>query len=385
MANNPYLKDPGLHYPGAPGLSFSNYIQQCQALIQHNRLDLTQTTAETIISANSPYDLLPTTAPAKVGALLVHGLLDSPFVMKDIALGLQAQGLHTRSLLLPGHGTVPGALLNIQYQDWLQTLEYGIESLSQEVDQIFLVGYSTGATLALHHLLQNPSAQIAGLIMLAPAIKICSPFESIQQWPLLLGQYWERAKWLYISEENDYAKYQSIPFNAGHQVYLLAQAVLAMSAEKKLRHPILSIIAEDDKTVSTKATLQYLEHYAPKHSQQLIYTRHDLTSHDARVVKRPAIYKDDGIINFSHIALPNAPRNPHYGNQGDYSLASHIEENLKNGSRYVYGASNNVKNKFNSLFYYLGLNPHLQLRLTFNPDFEFMQQTIHEFISTTLD
>ena len=76
------------------------------------------------------------------GALLVHGLTDSSFVMRDVAQVLQSYPscLLIRAIVLPGHGTVPGDLLETRYQDWLKTLEYGINSFKGTVQELYQIG-----------------------------------------------------------------------------------------------------------------------------------------------------------------------------------------------------------------------------------------------------
>ena len=48
-----------------------------------------------------------TTAEPRGGALLIHGLTDSPYSMRAIAERLHAAGYYTLSLRMQGHGTVP--------------------------------------------------------------------------------------------------------------------------------------------------------------------------------------------------------------------------------------------------------------------------------------
>ncbi len=82
--NNSALQDPQIKYPiYHMDLGFSEYILQCKALIQRTRADLAQNPqAEKIIEANTPYELKPRDNKTySHGALLIHGLLDSPFVM----------------------------------------------------------------------------------------------------------------------------------------------------------------------------------------------------------------------------------------------------------------------------------------------------------------
>src|SRR6185295_19892936 len=107
MTDSRLYIDPQIPYPHDPNISFKESREQCKNLIAHYRLDLTQD-SQKIIDANAPFELHPQTKP-RYGALLIHGLLESPFHMQDIGKHLCTQGLLVRSLLLPGHGIVPGA------------------------------------------------------------------------------------------------------------------------------------------------------------------------------------------------------------------------------------------------------------------------------------
>jgi esterase/lipase len=382
------FQDPRIKYPSDDhDLAFADYIAECRTIIQNNRTDLKQyPDAEKVIAANTPFELKPEhpiTAPLRYGALLIHGLLDCPFVMRDIANELQSQGLLVRSILLPGHGTTPAALLNVKYQDWLQATHYGIQSLSKEVDKIFLVGFSTGASLALYHSLQATYDNIAALILLAPAIKI-SPFSCITNLPPKLRSLSKRFEWLQITKEDDYTKYQSMPLNAAYQVYLLTQQIKRVSDVTFLKHPVFVGISADDQTVSSTATIQYFREHSPKKSRMLVYTNRPNQLQDTRIVKRPAAYPEMSIANISHVAIPAAPNNPHYGEQGDYARGSHIEANLRAGKPIIYGAVNNFINDICNGLHRNGLCKHEYARLTFNPDFDFLAQSIKRFIENII-
>ena len=378
------FEDPCINYPiDNPDLDFAEYSTACRNLIQATRTDLGQyKDPEHVIDANTPFELKPTQpieASTRYGALFIHGLLDSPFIMRDTGVALQQQGLLVRSILLPGHGTVPGALLNVRYQDWLQATHYGIQNLTKDVDKIFLVGFSTGASLALFHSLQATYDNIAGLILLAPAIEI-SPFGFLTNLPPKLQGLSKRMAWLHQIAETDYVKYQSIPFNAAYQVYLLTQEIKRISDVTFLKHPVFVGISSDDQTVSSRATIRYFREHSPKQSRLLIYTNDPNHLQDTRITKRPAAYPEMSIANISHVAIPVAPDNPHYGEHGDYADASRIEENVRAGKPIIYGTFYGIEYDALNLCHRAGLCRHQYQRLSFNPDFEFLTQAIQRFI-----
>lgn len=378
--NPKIFDDPKVIYPDQSGeLSFADYIVNAKSLIMNTRLDLQNNdAAEKIIKANTPFEFKPATNTSRkrVGALLIHGLYDSPFIMKDIATHLQAQGIWVRSVLLPGHGTVPGALLNVALEDWIACINYGVKSFAQDVDEIFLVGFSLGASLAFNYYLEHPKNNIAGIIALAPAIKIYSSLAFITNWHRSISWYWTHAKWLHKAEENDYAKYQSCTFNSVYQVYRLCQKL--KNRDKKIECPVLMVLTQNDRTISSQAALNYFLKKASSDSKTIFYSPEKITLSDSRIEIRPTGYSDINIIDFSHVAIPVSPENFHYGKKGDYLYSSRVEDNIHAEEKILYDTSNNVKN---NLYYRFKMQRNLRQRLTFNPDFDYLCEAISSFVS----
>ena len=67
---------------------------------------------------NRTFELQPPGAVVG-GALLIHGLTDSPYSMRAVAHALSAQGYYVLALRMPGHGTVPAALTRTTAEDWM--------------------------------------------------------------------------------------------------------------------------------------------------------------------------------------------------------------------------------------------------------------------------
>lgn len=375
--------DPKIVYPIYNlNLNFTDYIEQCKLLITNTRVDLKQNTAQQIIDANTPFELQPShnqKTKLKYGALLIHGLLDSPFQLRDIGLDLQSQGTLVRSILLPGHGTVPGALLNVDYHQWLQTVRYGIATLAKEVEQIFLVGNSTGASLSLYQAALD-GTKIAGIILLSPALKIRSLFAPISNWYRPLSQFWKRAAWLNIDPEEtiDYTKYRSVALNAVYQVYKLSQEINKNPSFSEPTCPLFFALSQDDKIVCAETIINYFHQHTNPKSRLLLYSNQTTLFNDSRIVIRPAAYPDLNIKNFSHITIPIDPNNLHYGKNGDFRDASHVETK----SNIVFGEYNRIELIINKLLCQFNLTKISYQRLTFNPDFYFLTQSINQFIKS---
>lgn len=369
------FQDPHIDYPiNNLNLHFSDYISQIKQIIATHRVDLNHN-ANRVIEANAPYELPPIHPVSKYGVLLIHGLFDSPFVMKDIGKTLQSQGMLVRSILLPGHGTVPGSLLNITYEDWLQAVRYGIATLAKEVEKIILVGFSTGAALSIHHALHHP-AQIAGIVALSPALKINSPFAFATNWHQVTSWAWPRARWFYITQEIDYTKYCSMTFNAVYQVYKLTQEIKKMDSSRKLSCPLFMALSYDDLVICSRSAIKYFCGLSNPHNKMLLYKNGDLNKNDPRILVQDSTIPELKIRNYSHISLPVAPDNPHYGKHGDYPLASHVEED----NDIFYGAFNKPRALLNHVLYQMKLTKYPLQRLTFNPSFDDMMKEMGEWI-----
>ena len=377
------LEDPGIAYPIDDfGLSFREYTLKCRQIIAQYRQDL-HTHRDLKIDANCPFELPPDKPfeanQKRYGALLIHGLFDSPFVMREIGAKLSAQGLLVRSILLPGHGTVPGALLNVSYESWLQSLRYGISTFAKEVDQLFLVGFSTGATLSVYQSLLAPSDFIAGLILLSPAFQIKSKFAFISPWAVAAGKIIERAKWLHIEEEIDYVKYRSIAFNAVVEIDSLMKKIKTSTTSSR-EYPQFCALSLNDQTIESSACLNYFSSHTHPKNRLVLYAEKNPLPKDPRIILRPTSYPAQRIEAIAHIAIPISPSNPHYGIQGDYPFASHTQTEPD----HCYVEMSSAEISFYRLLYRFKLTKYLRQRLTFNPDFEFLMQSMSHFIDSVV-
>ena len=98
-------------------------------------------------------------------ALLIHGFPGTPAEMRPLGTVLKDAGWTVRGLMLPGLGADIESLDKRTSRDWSEAVRQAVEELKQHHSPILLVGYSMGATLALHAALeQRPS----GLVLLAP-------------------------------------------------------------------------------------------------------------------------------------------------------------------------------------------------------------------------
>jgi pimeloyl-ACP methyl ester carboxylesterase len=138
-------------------LSFAQYGLQTRDAIARHRwfpADASDERRRLEVDLVSPHqwDPAPGCEPTGTeGILLIHGLSDSPYLLRDLGTALAAQGSCRliRSILVPGHATRPGDLLHVKYTDWIAAVQNGIRSFVGGAREVQLIGYSTGGALAV--------------------------------------------------------------------------------------------------------------------------------------------------------------------------------------------------------------------------------------------
>jgi alpha-beta hydrolase superfamily lysophospholipase len=218
------------------------------------------------------------------GALLIHGLTDSPYSMRAVAGVLRERGVYSLALRMPGHGTVPSGLVRATWQDWLAAVRVGVRHVKASIPDgapLILVGYSNGGALSLKYTLEalerEGTARPSKLILLSPMIGV-TPAARLAWWISRLGTvpYFEKANWLDVIPEYNPFKYNSFPANAGFQTSALTRAVQAdlerAASDGRIGRlpPILTFQSIVDATVSTPAVVHLLYDRLPQNGSELV-------------------------------------------------------------------------------------------------------------------
>ncbi len=364
-------------------LSFGAYINEMRAIIESTRLDFTEENREIIIDANSPFEWRPDNPAAqnshtkkfKNGVLLIHGLFDSPSVLWSVAEYFRSQQFLVRAILLPGHGTNPGDLLDVSYKEWIKATQFGIESFAHDTQNLFLCGFSTGGALLLQQVFTSKIRNLKGIILFAPALKLQTPIKILSNLDNLLHHTIGGIKWLTRSASPDYAKYLSFTLNSAHQVHMLAQTITNLESHQLIKVPIFLVATADDEVLSVKAMEHFFAHQDHVNSKFILYGNEFEKKEDQRIEFIPSYFPEKKILNFSHVCLPIAPDHPHYGEKGDYQDLLYYEEGMQQKLKIIsadlcYGALT-----------YTNLRHHFIQRLTYNPDFPNLLDKLHKFLT----
>lgn len=305
-------------------MPFEHYQQQEQNRIRRLRRDLDGDNAEWIVEANSPFQLTPEDSNSNKGILLIHGLFDSPFTMRDLAKYYQALGFHVRCILLSGHGTIPEQLKDIEYQQWLEDVSLALSSFKKIVSNIYVAGFSTGGLLAMYHALIDPD--IKGVIAVCPALNL-KPMVALSthilSWTKMMI---ERDYWNTKKTEQDPTKYSAFPMNAPHQVALLTEQFKKLNKYTEFTTPLFLAASEDDETISSHAAIHFFERQSNSKSRCIYYTNDIVDNEDMRITLQASRNVEQKILDYSHISLPISPENPHYGVNGNFIQPVHYHD-----------------------------------------------------------
>lgn len=367
--------------------------------------------------------------PEKIqaGIVMLHGLSDSPYSVRNLALHLQQQGFYVIAVRLPGHGTLPTGLLGAQWEDWAAATQLAVQELQQQVGdnkEIYLLGYSTGAALAVNYALDaqknNELPQPKKLVLLSPMFGV-SKFASFSKSLELLARlpFFSAKRWLSKMPEYNPFKYNSFAVNAGWQAHRLTKHLMIRIQAKKLQKelanfpPTLSFQSLVDSTVSTTAIEEYFYRALPANNSELVIfdinrnqnlapiTRTDSNDTLALLFKpielnydlvkisnvnsssdqvsewrRPAGTLDNketplsleyprGVYSLSHIAVPFPLNDPTYGLEPD--------------EKEFYGirlGNLNLRGEKNTLI----LSADVNQRLNANPFYAYMEQRIDDWL-----
>jgi alpha-beta hydrolase superfamily lysophospholipase len=231
---------------------------------------------------NRSYLLEPDGAPAGA-AVLLHGLTDSPYSMRHIARRYRAHGYVSVAIRLPAHGTVPGALTKVDWEDWMAATRLAVREARRRAPSkpLHIVGYSNGGALALKYALDALDDQTLvrpdRLVLIGPMVGITgfARFVGLAGLPAMLPRF-AKAAWITILPEFNPFKYNSFPINAARQSHFvtqeLQQRITRHERDGRLNQlaPILTFQSLIDFTVHTQAIVSALYVYLPKNGSELV-------------------------------------------------------------------------------------------------------------------
>lgn len=105
--------------------------------------------------------------------LLLHGLGGGTYELQPLAHALYEQGMSVQGILYPGHDRPQPQMPASTWPEWYAAALGAFKELQVHFERVAVIGFSTGATLALHLASEQPVAQ---LVLLCPFLRIYRPW-----------------------------------------------------------------------------------------------------------------------------------------------------------------------------------------------------------------
>ena len=362
----------------APVADFDAYVAGLTQELRTHRLPFAPSMADAELRSVVPFRSppgpgCPPGAPRGI-AVLVHGLSDTAFAMRDLASTFSRLCFESRVLLLPGHGTRPADLMVVDHRDWLAHVDAAVAQANRENDQVVLAGFSLGAALALAVAAESPD-KVDAVIGLSPAYRLRSN-------TLARQARWVAAfrPWLDLGPREDFARYGAMPTRGiASTMAVLGRMERQVRRAGAVKSPWLVVQSEDDEVVDVAGNREFFAASArdPRSVFVNYFSQPPKETFSQSVTWLPAAHDALRVVGLSHLALHISPDNPHYGITGTYrncgSTPFRKEQEIracKEASQVWYGVG--------------GQSPppgEAGARATFNPHYPDLERRIGEFLS----
>jgi esterase/lipase len=366
-------------------LTFADYVAHSRNMLRKAHSRLGTANLEKIVDGNAPFELKPTSGDSagkqktwRRGVLLTHGLTDSPYFMRYLAEFFRENGFRVMAILLPGHGTQPGDLLEVAWPEWAKAVAYGADRLAEEADEIYLAGFSTGGTLSVYQSLRDD--RVRGLFLFSPALEITQR-AAWAKLHMLYSWLMPSEKWVGIRPDRNFYKYESLPKNAVAQTHALTKKLGALLHEREVTIPVFVAASQDDTTTKTPTTLEFMVQARHPSNRLVLYTTDTEKSPPGISAKKLELVNsavsEQKILSSAHTAIMLPPDDPHYGAAGDYSNCIHYYPD--DMEKYA-ACINNSGGIFQGEITEENLKVGILRRLMYNPNFVALKVSMKRFI-----
>ncbi|NCJ05034.1 alpha/beta fold hydrolase [Synechococcales cyanobacterium C] len=222
---------------------------------------------------NQPFFQLGTHPGA---CLLLHGLGGGVYEMQRLGESLHLEGFTVQGIQYPGHDRPLSKMPPSTWEMWYAHVEASYRSLAADYGTVYVIGFSTGGTLALHLAAQHP---VAGLVLLCPYLSLHRPwFLPLPLEALIhsVGYLWgDVPRWrLPIADPQARLEAKQVVFFHTFSLASVRSAMTLITRVKEevptLRLPTLILQSRRDSVVSSGMT-QWLYNSLPSDQKRLVW------------------------------------------------------------------------------------------------------------------
>ena len=192
-----------------------------------------------------------------VGCVLIHGFTGTPKEMRIMGDYLFENGITALGIRLAGHATQVSDMKRTRWEDWLASVEDGINILSNSCDKIFLAGLSMGGALGL---------LAASIYKVDGVIAMSTPYEISKDWrinftkplsiffPTIKKDQSNTADQLHAKNHIDYPVYPTRSIAELNELLKILQREL-----QHINKPVLLINSKNDQSVPFSHAEKFLQ------------------------------------------------------------------------------------------------------------------------------
>jgi esterase/lipase/1-acyl-sn-glycerol-3-phosphate acyltransferase len=201
------------------------------------------------------------------GVLLVHGYLAAPEEVRNLGRYLRRHGYTVYLVRLRGHGTTPEDLAGRTWEQWYESVNRGYVALKNTVGKMAVVGFSTGAGLALYTGITKSENLVCAVSISAPLRlkNISSRFAStVVLWNSLLSKMRiKKGRYEFVENhpENPHINYFRNPIHGVNELEKMMQVVEYRLPDFKI--PVLIVQASNDPVVNSESAFEIFRKMGP--------------------------------------------------------------------------------------------------------------------------
>jgi carboxylesterase len=224
--------------------------------------------------------------PFEVGSgtaalLLIHGFGDSPLVFRPLADRLAENGYLARAMRLPGFGEPMEQYRKADLDAWAAAVDEELSALRQHHAEVWMVGHSTGAAIALLQQIEGPS-RADGLILLAPLVQVAddrSPLLPARTWFEVLRSHLRQTRYVENPFPRDIRDPEAgrnlpddrfVPISIYTELFALIDRI--ENGASTIQVPVLMGLSPHDQVIDTAAAAAYFDDLASPRKRQVQFS-----------------------------------------------------------------------------------------------------------------
>lgn len=191
-------------------------------------------------------------------AILIHGFTGTPDDLRELGKFLVSKNISVKAPLLPGHGSINWRdLEKVNHEDWQNAIDQEVLKYIDEFKNLYLIGYSFGANLALNMATKYPD-KINGVVSLGVSVYLRKDAliknVLLPTFHYLFGKY--RKRYIRTKILNDYERtgaYARVPTKSLYDFYKFIDKYTKKELDQ-VKVPTLIIHSRDDKVTHFRSS-----------------------------------------------------------------------------------------------------------------------------------